>query len=248
MIDLIRADLRRILRKRSFLLVLVVSAAIAVLLILWNKAQDVWNGFAFAVSQRAFLKSWSTLLLGIAVFSGIYADEFRARSMQAVIGRGMSRAKVIAAKIIDCTLLTALVYAFFLAFLLLMGHITDARMTPDDLRILVLSAVSGAYIVALCAPAAAITLYRTDNIPAANVTLVVLLAVLPGTLRLMEMTVLFHNLRPTHYYIEGIADRAFSDMLLGGGGILTLAAGAAIYLGLSFLLSLLVFGKKELEF
>lgn len=247
MIHLIRADLRRIVRKKSFLFVALLTALISVLLALWN-TRNLWSGFSYAVNQMNFLHGGSTLLLGLAVFSAVYSDEFRARSMQAAIGRGVPRRRIILAKAIDCIALTVLVYACLLAFVLLLGVLLGAHMTAEDVKILVTAACLGAYKLICCAPLAAVILYRTDNDGLAVFLFLVLAAVIPTILQFAGETILFHNLHLSHYYISGFADRTFSDIMLGGNGIGTALTGGIIYLGLAVLLSWLVYRKKELNF
>lgn len=247
MIHLIRADLRRILRKKSFYIALAVAAVLSVLLVLWDRTH-LWNGFAFAVHEKNYLLNGSTVILGIAVFSVVYTDEFRAKSMQAAIGRGVTRGRIIAAKIADVIALTAIIYGCFSVFLLLLSLAAGAHMTAADLKILLLTVLMGAYTVICCAPLAAVILYITDNSALAVFIMLLLTTVIPTLSSFLDTRVLFHNAHITHYMIQGFANRAFSDMMLGGNGAATLLLGAVIYLGLALLLSVLAFRRKELDF
>lgn len=247
MIHLIRADLRRILRKRSFLFVAFVTILLSTGNALWNR-RLLWSGFSYAVGQTPILRNGSVLLLGLAVFSAVYSDEFRARSMQAAIGRGVPRRRIILAKAVDCIVLSVLLYGVYLLFLLLLGQLLGAHMNGEEVRILVLSACLGAYTLICCAPLAAVFLYMTDNSALAVFMLVLITAVIPAVLGMINSFVLIHNLHLPHYYITGFADRAYADMMLGGGGGGTLLAGAALYLGLALLLSFLIYRRKELDF
>ena len=50
MISLMRADLRRILNKRSFQIVLGLTAALALSFVIMDR-MNFWNGFVFAVNR-----------------------------------------------------------------------------------------------------------------------------------------------------------------------------------------------------
>ena len=106
MISLMRADLRRILNKRSFQIVLGLTAALALSFVIMDR-MNFWNGFVFAVNRINSLESTIPLIMGLALFIGVYADEFQSKALQAAIGRGLPRRRLILVKIIDCTVLTA---------------------------------------------------------------------------------------------------------------------------------------------
>ena len=130
MIGLIRADLRRLLGKKSFLLVLLITAVIAVITILVEK-KDFYNGLVFAMNRRADVTGFIVLVVGITSFLGIYADEFSAKSFQAVIGRGIPRNKIVLVKLIDCTVMTGLVFFFLWALFCVFGLIRGVKMSAD---------------------------------------------------------------------------------------------------------------------
>ena len=246
MSNLIRADLRRILGKRSFHIILMLVAALALVSVLWDRFH-FWNGFVYAAHMSSYITGIGAVLIGVTLFSAVYADEFRACSLQAVIGRGITRGKILIVKIIDCAILTVVVYACFLVFLLLLSLITGAAMDGSDIKILVFSTISAVFVLICATPLAAVVIFATDNIALATFADLALLSIIPLAFELIGMTIIGHNLHLADYTISGFADRAFSGMMLGTGGIGDLFFGALIYIGLAFLLSYLVFRKKELE-
>lgn len=246
MTSLIRADLGRILRKRSFLAVIFLSAADSAGSALWAR-NDVWNGFAYAVNQGSILTGICVFLIGLSVFLSIFADDFVSGAMKVVVGRGFSRTSVIIAKVIDCVLLTILSYGFLAAFQILLGVLLGAGMSPDDVKNLLLCAVSGAFQVICCTHCAAVVFFLTDNTPFSTFMDLAFLGIIPIALNLMSGSVIFHNIHISNYYISGFAQRFFSDAMLGGGAALTLVTGTLIWLGIPSLLSILIFGKKELD-
>lgn len=247
MTSLIKADLYRILHKKTlwilFVCTLAVSAAYSLIL-----RSGSWNGFSYSVRQSTLVTGLTALLFGAALFISVYSDEFTARSMQAAIGRGLSRTKVIAAKIISCVIVSLILYAALLAYLLIQSRILQAGMTAEDTKILVLSVLKAAYCVAGYTPLAAVVIYLTDNKALSVFVEILLVLLLPGFMSILELSVLFANLHPSRYTLTGFANRGFTDLMLTGGGAGTLALGFAVYLAAAFALSVLVFCRRELDF
>ncbi|MBR1629762.1 MAG: hypothetical protein IJ679_10950 [Lachnospiraceae bacterium] len=246
MTNIIKADLRRILEKRSVQLILVLCLGLSVFDALWDK-HHFWNDFVFTVHQRNLIDGASTIFLGLVLFSAVYADAFRARSLQAIIGHGLSRPMVIAAKILDCAILTIGIYACYFVFQLVLSLATGASLDDFDRTILFFSAVCSAYVVTCCSSLAAAVLFATDNVALSVFAQLALLMIIPFVLELTGTLVFFHNNHIADYYITGFSERAFTGMVLDGSGFGTLLLGTTLYIGLAWLLTFLIFRKKELE-
>lgn len=246
MTSLISADLRRILRKPAFLAILLLCSAFSAANAVWQK-KEIWNSFAYAAGQGRVLTGLFVLLLGLAIFLSIFADDFLSGAMKVTVGRGLSRAQVIAAKILDCVLLSVLCYAFLAALQILIGMFLGAELVSEDIRLLLLSACSGAFQVICCTPCAVVVFFLTDNLPFSTFMDLSFLVIIPLALQMTSEIVLFHNLHLRDYYIAGFSQRFLADAMLGGGGLPTLLCGLAFWLGISSLLSILIFGKKELD-
>ena len=99
MIRMIRADIRRILKKVMFYII----CLIAYIIMFTIEKEDT------AIDQISTIKMAMELLgsalFPIAVFIFVYGDEFKAGVIHSIIGRGMSRAKIVTAKYIDCLIL-----------------------------------------------------------------------------------------------------------------------------------------------
>ena len=247
MTALIKADLYRILRKKSLWLTIALAAALFTAIAIAAKLR-AGTGFGFVSRENIFTENALPAIFGAAVFIGIYTDEFTAKSMQAAIGRGVSRLRIIAAKIISCFVLTVIICIPAVLYLLLLSVVTGAGLTAADISWLLLTFMKSAYVVALSVPLAAVIIYLTDNRALSVFAAIALLLIIPLFISLLETNVLFHNLHPSRYTIEGFARRGFSDIMLGGSGIGTLIAGFALYTAAAYLLSALVFARRELDF
>lgn len=247
MTALIKADLYRILHKRTLWIIIGITALIETAVAVYNRTR-VWNGFVFVDQEISIALSLSGILIGTLLFISVYSDEFTARSMQTVIGRGLSRTKVILAKIISCVIIAFLVYLLTLLFLLFLSVVLGARMTAADAGYLSLSVLQTAYCTAGNAALAAVVIYLTGNHALSVFVNIALIALLPNALFLMESSVLMKNLHPSYYTLQGFAERGVSDLMLTGDGTGTLIFGFVFYMGIAFLLSVLVFRRRELEF
>ena len=103
--NVIRADLGRIIRKPSFLVIIVLT----LIFLATRKTADV------AEEQIEYIKEYfNTLLLfavSIPVFLSIYSDDINSGSVINLIGKGLSRKKVILSKLIDVTVVLTAYYS-----------------------------------------------------------------------------------------------------------------------------------------
>ena len=110
---LIRADLRRVLRKPGFYVLIVLT----LVLFAFKKPEGI--AAEYFDSTKMTLENIGLPLLCIPIFLAVYGDEFKSGTLQCVIGRGLSRSKVVIAKLLDAAiLLAAAMAAMFLAVFL----------------------------------------------------------------------------------------------------------------------------------
>lgn len=106
MTNYIKADIRRILHKNTFLI------AVGIFLALYAGMVFIYFNPSFTadmyVAKITSYLSYFPLIVGLFVFMSVYADDFKCKSMQVAIGYGFSRSRIIAAKLAEsCLLLTA---------------------------------------------------------------------------------------------------------------------------------------------
>lgn len=96
MINYIKADLLRVLTKKSRILFLAacVACGLAILYFSGTRAKDMYGSLFTAISLMP-------MLVGIVEIPVLFGDEFKARSMQMAIGRGISRRKIVNAKFVE---------------------------------------------------------------------------------------------------------------------------------------------------
>ncbi|MBR6228486.1 MAG: hypothetical protein IKQ97_01975 [Eubacterium sp.] len=118
----ITADLIRIQKKKSFIilliieLVLIIGCALITMFVRVTPSKDV--DFLSLVSSMAGM---SSLIVGLPIFLAVFSDDFRSHAMQTAIGFGLSRSKLIVARYIEVFLLFLEATVFMVITELLMG-------------------------------------------------------------------------------------------------------------------------------
>ena len=106
---MIRGDLRRILRKPGFY---VFAVILCFMCLYWTTDTEPSENIDLIYS---FVNYGGILMISLPVLLSVYGDELHSGTMQGVIGRGLSRTRLILGKLIDCAVLSALL--FFLLYL-----------------------------------------------------------------------------------------------------------------------------------
>lgn len=252
---LIRADVRRILRKKGFIipavLILIVSVVRSTLLYLVYE-----DTYAFVASQLSG-GVIVDILFGVLVFFGVYADDFRSMTYVTIIGRGFSRDKIILGKLLDTIFLSVLLYGVRTLLerivLLLAGFpIQDAPacMTSSEAIAYYGRSFISCYETIGYVLLAAMFLYVTNNVPVGALVLILLYTLVPFSatvFSLFEQTRVWH-LERLHF--QGLAEDILSCLLYGEPlkAVLLFILCTVIYMGITVAVTILLFEKKELDF
>ena len=122
---LIVTDLLRGQRKKSYIIlmggVIVLIIALAVLAVFFaTKAEklieigSLENGKAdFFLSAYSATETFIPFMVGIPIFSAVFMDDFKSRTMQTAIGRGISRDKLILSRFVEVILMMVEAYIVF---------------------------------------------------------------------------------------------------------------------------------------
>ena len=118
----ITADLIRVQKKKSFIimliieLVLIIGIALIAMFVRVTPSKDM--DFLSLVSSAAGMGS---LIVGLPIFLAVFSDDFRSHAMQTAIGFGLSRSKLIVARFIEVLVLILEATVFMVITELLMG-------------------------------------------------------------------------------------------------------------------------------
>ena len=169
MFNYLIADMGRVLRKKSYIILTsFVLALFAVTLIILLLKSPGNVGLA-----SSFLETIAVLFIGISVFAAVFTDDFKSKAMQSIIGLGTSRRRLVVSRY--CEYLMILAQAFLVISLLSLilfiatGQISVAATLFRELW-------KGYLFVALCVTVAMMFVYGSQNPTLGLVVFVILIA------------------------------------------------------------------------
>lgn len=248
MIKLIRADIWRIIRKKSFNVFFII-ALLYVLFRCWINYELYKEAYSAVVALVSAQKLFS-IIVGVIIFNAIYADDFKAMSYVAVIGRGTSRVRVVLAKLIDAVLVAAFMYGVtcFLSTLVVTGAglVFGETLTKAWFGSFVINFYKTIGYIAL----SSMVVYITNNVPLGIITLLVQYILVPASNALFAMNETLRKFHIERLHYAGLADNALMDLLFGDYFMAAakLAFGLVVFFGTVVVVTTVLFDKKELEF
>ena len=246
--NLILADVKRILRKPSYWIVLGICLLISLFWTVRTNNGSGMSGLSFASNQGTALKTMN-LFIGIAIYVSVYADEFTSNSMQCLIGRGISRRRLLIAKFVNCVIITFISYGIYTLFITITGLIMGVKMNGAESGFLYSSILTNAFTVLGYATISMIILFWSKNV--AYATLVNAFMLFAGDSLLSGLNVIpvinhWHIER--HVFSQALECAKVDLLLTGGTAIFTLLWHVAKICAISLILAYLLFRKKELDF
>lgn len=247
--NLLKGDIRRILRKKIFAIffVLMLFCDIGVCVFTYCKRQN--TGFAFVYDQVTAIP-FIFFIFCLVVFLGVYADEFKSMTMIGVIGRGLSRKKLVIAKFIDSVLLLCIQTGGFALVLFLGIAFSPLELTTDEIRFLFIRILVETFLIIGYMTMAAFMLYLTNNIAVSVFSLLGLYFLVNFGLQIANLSPMLRALHLDRYYLAGLGGSAFTDLIIGNAAAaaVTLLIGGVVYIGGALVVTMLYFTKKELDF
>lgn len=243
--NLIVSDILRIIKKKTYWIIMGIVLAGSLI----NVIRSHSSPFASMTSQASFIRATGSIILGICIFLSVYADEFLSRSMQCIIGRGLSRSKLQIAKLLDCVLLTLNSYCLWALWEFILNLIFRTNMQPIEMTALYAAFFTCAIQAIGYATISAIFLYKSSNVAAATVVDILFYMVFYNFLNLTATSVpLAPIIAVDRGCFTGRINQIYTSIVLGQncggliiGTVITFIIGALV-------ISVLVFRKRELEF
>ena len=249
MTNYLNADLRRVLRKRSFWGAVGAFAALFAVLVF------IYFGPSFTaemyVAKATSFLSFFPLIIGVFVFLSVYADDFKCRSMQVAIGYGMPRGRIILAKLLESAILL-LGTAVIMGILVLCAPVILglAPTTPQLLSLALTVAAEMLRALGYLALSTIPVFFSQDAVGGvvacvllASKTVYIVLSMVLGQPFLADI---FGNL--TQYLYTAQLYTVKADLLGGEPVILLFVTALLAYIVLPTVIAIMGFRKKELEF
>lgn len=235
MINLIRADLRRVLRRPTLYIFAGLMLLFAILGGLSSDAMEMMN---IEKNDTAYLVA---IMASVPILITLYGDDFRSGSMITVIGRGVSRTKLMVAKLITSSILLFGFYVLaFIEFFVFHTFLLNAYYSPKQTALTVLMIFLGWFRNVALFAFASILMYALWNVAAGIVTILGLIAFL----RILLMAV---NKEGTIYYLttDGMIDKGYSAVMAGSFPYQFIIV--AVYVTAFIVIGSLFFKRKELD-
>lgn len=237
--NLLRADLRRILKRVSIYVWLFLIFVIFFLSALSKDYTADIVGMEQGVTSLL-----GPIMVSIPVFLGVYGREIQAGSMQCVIGRGMSRTKLILTKYLECVLMCLFFFFFIWLAFFLRNNVGDAGLTANQNKMLTMFVLFA--FIKTCGYFAFTTFFFfiAWSVAPGIVALLVSAFLMPMLFTMLDG---FLKTDFSEFYFNGMIDNAYASIAAGDIGY-TLILAIVLYIGGALLLTALVFRKKEIEF
>ena len=237
--NLLRADLRRILKRVSIYVWLFLIFVIFFLSALSKDYTADIIGMEQGVTSLL-----GPIMVSIPVFLGVYGRELQAGSMQCVIGRGMSRTKLILTKYLECVLMCLFYFFFIWLAFFLRNNVGDAGLTANQNKMLTIYVLF--VFIKTCGYFAFTTFFFfiAWSVAPGIVALLVSAFLMPMLFTMLDG---FLKTDFSEFYFNGMIDNAYASIAAGDIGY-TLILAIVLYIGGALLLTALVFRKKEIEF
>ena len=241
--NLIKADLCRILKTKM----IYIGTVIAVTLFVWGVRTRLTSiGPNATVYTRGVMESFEGFLLllvvTVPIFSAVFSHELTAKSMQCILGRGLTRGKLIASKLLDVAILVFGVFLIITAVAFLMASpeyaISTRQMTNSIIGIWLAALRYFGYI---CFSA---MLMFITNSSAFGVIACVGFSLI---FKLLCMAVTrIGGIEFYDYTYDGLLDWTYRSLEAGGIGIQVIPA--LLYLIAALAITIFFFKRKEFEF
>lgn len=247
--NLIIADIDRILRKKSLWILLAVSFLFAAAGVYGKISSSPDRSLAFTVAAANGV-GFAGFLVGIVLVLNVYADDFKSMTFISVIGRGISRKKLIIARFLDTFLILSNMYLLSGLFVLALKLAFRVTLSPDMGKYIVLAMISDILCTSASVVIAAAFFFLTENTTLGIIAYLNAEVIFPIALEFVSVVPAVAKYHPERYYFYGAASCMMTDFLLGvtGDGLLKLLLIIVVYMIGAGLATILLFKRKELEF
>ena len=241
-----RADMHRIFRRIPRYIVLALLLGLLGYIMYSATKEDITIYQLVDVLVKAV--PYVSAAFGLIEYIYVFAEDFKAKTMQIAIGTGISRRKVVMTKWFECGFLCVVDYAVLIALIFAAGGINGISFAGDPAIDVYLLFLFGWIKTFVCIGFTMILVFRVQ---ATTGGMLLYLALCAGVVKLLLETVLDINaLKPlglSSLLFSNLIDTARSRAILGTFSAPHIA-GIVIYAVACSIAAWLLFKKRELEF
>ena len=238
----LKADLARIRSKQSHIICLLVIYLILAAITFFKSSNEAsWIEFADLAAGSL------PVYLGTIVFFAVFSDDIKTRTMQVAIGRGLTRSKVIIAKILEGLILTVVYFALAGVLMQAVGMLAHVSLSSASTAKLWSAIIESIFQMMFYFNLGMILVAATLKSNLAEIFYILCaFDIIPGAVNILFAFCYeklgWPNLLP--YLYSGL----ISDFMGHPLEKLLSLVGALVYLIVTVWLTMQIFSKKELEF
>ncbi|WP_133015402.1 hypothetical protein [Clostridium cuniculi] len=249
MLNYIKADLNRIINKKSFLYV-TLGYLLLFLIMMFIIYTPNFNGIEYISKTEAFLEFYP-IVIGIPIFLSVYYDDFKSKSMQIAIGYGIPRYKVVLSKVIESILLSIVIGFIFGILILSIPIVLKIQFTGAEIIEAILDIVISTLKIVGYLSISSILVYTAQNavigivgylLLTSNIIFIILTLIL-------GQSFIINTFGDLSKYLYTLILYSVKNIFIQNGSFnLINFMGIAIYIIIPVMISIILFKKKELEF
>lgn len=252
MLNYIIADYKRIAGRipRLFLVFAYLVTYFLMVIITWNKARDSYSSINLMAHTSDIIYSFGPLVIGLIVFITAFSYDFKAKTMQVAIGLGISRFKVIVAKLIQIALVTITDMILFAITLAILSFVTGIPLAPHQVYNVFVDMI---YLVLMTCCSSSLVMFLMFKLQNMVMPMVAYTAVIVGSLRSLVKLIsqaapsFIADLHLEDYTFEAFVGTFRTNLLMGRFQFAPLF-GSFVIMALGIFICWLVFRKMELDF
>lgn len=247
MLNYIGADLRRIFTRIPRALLLTVIYAVLIIIVAVSHQSGDFDSVSFILSFGTFIKVMP-LAIGIVELVSIFSADFKAKTMQAAIGSGISRRHVVLSKLIEVMVVILVDVLLLAAVTWILTGIYGIRLTSDQMME-VFARFFTVWLKTCCLiDLAMILMFYSQG---TGIAMIFYLLCAAGLLKtLLDIVLSADFLKKLHlasFLPTSLIDTFQTRMILGSFS-LERFIGIALYMVGAYFITVFVFKKRELEF
>ena len=233
MFNYLKAEMYRILKKRSFYII--------------NTGENITENVLMATVTMLNI---GAIVVGIYIFTTVYNDDFNSKSMQAIIGYGIKRSKLVIYKITTTLLLSVVIYALLSIIFFINLKLLNVSLSIEELKV-IMSVVAGGItkILIIAAIGGVFSFFYQKGIPGTIVFVLVISGVVDMFLNIaMGSRFVVDLIGDRTDLILGNAIGDFQNIIATGDMNITALIAVVVYFLGAILITIFTFKNRELEF
>ncbi|MDR2336657.1 MAG: hypothetical protein LBE03_00950 [Candidatus Nomurabacteria bacterium] len=243
MLNYLHAEIYRLFRKKS-LFIFSGLALLAYLVTIFIRSGNL-NSYSI-LKDASDLFSLLPPIVGGVLFAAIYTDDLSSKNLSTLVGFGLSKSKIVVAKLILALMTLVLIFGLLPLLMYLiyagLGWAASGNMMAN------VYLLSGRFIllVMIFMAFAGVVVYGFQRSTAAIVAYLLLSLGAIGQL----LTLILDKILPnaSQYLPSNIIGQLHLNLMTGEGAIVWLGMGLLAYVVMSIIVSVMLFNKKEMEF